>query len=199
MTAAALIIAFLLGSIPFGLMVSRVLRLPDPRHHGSGNTGATNVLRSGGAGAAAATLLLDGAKGMVAVLLAGMLADEWIMPWAALAACLGHCHSPWLGFRGGKGVATCLGALPVALGWPIFMTSLVTWLAVAGIWRISSLASLAMLMAMTTSVLLGKAPEEGKLPAAIAITLLIAWQHRSNMRRLLGGTEPRIGSDRETS
>ncbi|SFU03634.1 glycerol-3-phosphate 1-O-acyltransferase PlsY [Sedimentitalea nanhaiensis] len=180
-----------LGSVPFGLILARLMGLGNLRQIGSGNIGATNVLRTGNKSAAALTLLLDGGKGAVAVLLARAFATEDAVQLAALAAFLGHCYPVWLGFRGGKGVATFLG-LWLALAWPVGLACCATWLAAAALSRISSMGALAAAAASTlwalalgfgTTMLLG-----------IALTLLVFWRHRANIARIRTGTEPRIGA-----
>ena len=133
--------AYLLGSIPFGILITRAMGLGDLRQIGSGNIGATNVLRTGNKGAAAATLFLDGAKGAVAVLIARAIAGEDAAQLAALSAFLGHLYPVWLRFKGGKGVATFLGTL-LALAWPVGLASCATWAVAALLTRISSLAAL---------------------------------------------------------
>lgn len=183
--------SYLLGSIPFGVVVTRAMGLGDPRRIGSGNIGATNVLRTGSKPAAAATLLLDAAKGGVAVLLARALAGESAAQAAGLAAFLGHLYPVFLGFRGGKGVATFLGVL-LALSWPVGAAACGTWLAAALAGRISSLAALlAAGTAPVWAVLLG-AGHTAVLCAVLAV--LVFWRHRANIARLRAGTEPRIGA-----
>ncbi|MFT8243940.1 glycerol-3-phosphate 1-O-acyltransferase PlsY [Roseomonas sp. BN140053] len=189
----AFILGGLLGSIPFGLLLTRAAGLGDIRAIGSGNIGATNVLRTGNKALAAATLLLDGLKGAAAV----WIAAAWLGPQggavaglAAIGAVLGHCHPPWLGGRGGKGVATALGAF-LALGWPIFLTAAAVWLLVAKLTRISSAGGMAgMLAAILPAAWIGGAPLA--TPVA-AIALYVVSRHRANIERLLAGTEPRIG------
>ncbi|TNC74135.1 glycerol-3-phosphate 1-O-acyltransferase PlsY [Rubellimicrobium roseum] len=181
---------YLLGSIPFGVLVTRALGLGDVRAIGSGNIGATNVLRTGSKGAAAATLLLDGGKGALAVVLARALAAEDAVQVAGFMAFLGHCFPVWLGFRGGKGVATFLGLL-LAAAWPVGIAACLTWLATAAALRISSLAALvAAVLSPLWAVLLGR-PEMAAL--ALGLALLILIRHCANITRLLAGTEPRIG------
>ena len=187
------LIGYLLGSIPFGLILTRALGLGDLRQIGSGNIGATNVLRTGSKSTAAATLLLDGAKGAVAVLAARDLAGEDAAQLAALLAFLGHCFPVWLGFKGGKGVATFLG-LMLALAWPVGLLSCATWLAAAAISRISSLSALvAASWSLLWCILLGK----GSIFAlTVVLVALIIWRHRENITRLKAGTEPRINKSR---
>ncbi|KPD13485.1 glycerol-3-phosphate 1-O-acyltransferase PlsY [Phaeobacter sp. 11ANDIMAR09] len=184
------VIGYMLGSIPFGLVLTRALGLGNLREIGSGNIGTTNVLRTGSKAAAAATLILDGGKGAAAVLLARSLAGEDAAQLAGLAAFLGHCFPIWLKFKGGKGVATFLG-LMLALAWPVGIACCLTWVATAAVSRISSLSALvAALAAPLWAYVLG-------YPAAILLALLLAaivfWRHGANISRLLAGTEPRIG------
>ncbi|MBW7920550.1 MAG: glycerol-3-phosphate 1-O-acyltransferase PlsY [Rubellimicrobium sp.] len=180
---------YLLGSIPFGIILARALGLGDLRRIGSGNIGATNVLRTGNRGAAAATLLLDGAKGALAVLLARALAGEDAAQLAGLFAFLGHCFPVWLRFRGGKGVATFLGVM-LALAWPVGLAACATWAAVAAVMRYSSLAAL--LAAGFTPVwalLMGR----GEVVfLALVLAVLVYIRHAGNISRLRHGTEPRI-------
>lgn len=184
------LIGYLLGSIPFGLLLTKAMGLGNLREIGSGNIGATNVLRTGNKGAAAATLLLDGAKGAVAVLLARAFAGEGAAQVAALAAFLGHCFPVWLGFKGGKGVATFLG-LMLALAWPVGLLACATWLATAVISRISSLSAL---VAASWSTLWCLLVGQGQVfVLTLILALLIIWRHRENLARLKAGTEPRIG------
>lgn len=184
------LLGYLLGSIPFGMVMARLFGLGNLRDIGSGNIGATNVLRTGNKAAAALTLLLDGAKGAVAVLIAQAMAGDLAAQVAGLAAFLGHVFPVWLRFRGGKGVATFLGVV-LALCWPLGLALCATWLAVAALGRISSLAALvAAASAPVWSLLLGQ-PQLALLTVALA--LLVFWTHRENIRRLRAGTEPRIG------
>ncbi|WP_163848955.1 glycerol-3-phosphate 1-O-acyltransferase PlsY [Pseudooceanicola aestuarii] len=181
---------YLLGSVPFGIVMARVFGLGDLRQIGSGNIGATNVLRTGNKLAALLTLITDAGKGAAAVLIARALAGEDAAQLAGFAAFLGHCFPVWLRFAGGKGVATYLGTL-LALAWPLGLAACATWAVVAALMRISSLSAL--VAAASTpiwAVLLGRA-EVAALCAALA--LLIFWRHATNIRRLLAGTEPRIG------
>ncbi len=184
------LIGYGLGSIPFGIVLARVMNLGDLRAIGSGSIGATNVLRTGSRKAAALTLVLDGFKGVVAVLLARALAAEDAAQLAGLAAMIGHCYPVWLRFRGGKGVATFLGLL-LALSWPVGLACCATWLLVAAIFRMSSFASLsAAAVSSIFAVYLGTAPV---FLLCVVLTLLIFWRHRSNIARLRAGTEPKIG------
>ena len=184
------VIGYLLGSIPFGMVLTRLMGLGNLRDIGSGNIGATNVLRTGNKTAAALTLLLDGGKGALAVLLARAFAGADGAQIAALFAMLGHCYPVWLGFRGGKGVATFLG-LMLALAWPVGLACCVVWLATAALSRISSLSALA--AAASSTFLLIFLGYGEMLLLGIALTLLIFWRHRDNIRRIRAGTESRIG------
>lgn len=182
---------YLVGSVPFGVLVARAFGLGNLREIGSGNIGATNVLRTGSKPAAALTVFLDGGKGAAAVLLARSLAAEDAAQLAGLMAFLGHCFPIWLGFRGGKGMATFLGVL-LALTWPVGIAACLTWLVMA-LWR--RISSLAALVAAAASIawmpLLGYA--QGMLLAAL-LAQIIFLRHRDNIKRLRAGTEPRIGA-----
>ena len=184
------VLGYLLGSVPYGLLLARIMGLGNLRDIGSGNIGATNVLRTGNKTAAALTLLFDAGKGIVAVLLARAFAGEDAAQVAALAAMLGHCYPVWLGFRGGKGVATFLGIV-LAWSWPVGIGCCLAWLVGAGASRMSSAGALAAAGASTfLMVFLGYG--QGLL-LGIALTLLIFWRHRANIARIKAGTEPRIG------
>lgn len=189
-TALWIIIGYLIGSIPFGIVITRALGLGDLRSIGSGNIGATNVLRTGHKGAALATLLLDSGKGAVAVLLARHFGGETAGIAAGAAAFLGHCFPVWLGFRGGKGVATFLGTL-IAMYWPVGLIACAIWLVVALISRMSSLSALvAAASAPVVALLLG----QGLVAlAALFMATLIFQRHHANIARLISGTEPKIG------
>jgi glycerol-3-phosphate acyltransferase PlsY len=186
----AFLLGYLLGSIPFGLILTRLAGLGDIRRIGSGNIGATNVLRTGNKALAAGTLLLDGLKGAVAVLaVAHFGATDLVFP-AGVGAVLGHAFPVWLGFRGGKTVATSYGVL-IAAAWPVGLCAGAVWLITAALGRISSLAALvsfalapvfAALLADTTII---------KLALVIAVVVFV--RHHTNIRRLIAGTEPRIG------
>ncbi len=198
--AAAL--SYLLGSLPFAVLVSRAMGLADPRSYGSGNPGATNVLRSGSKPAAALTLLLDGGKGWLAVWLAQRAAQAgWLeaaaVPLVALAVVLGHMWPLFLGFRGGKGVATAAGVLLAANPW-LGLASVLTWLIVAVFFRYSSLAALAAAVFAPFYALLGQHLVWSLQPSLVvalgAISLLVIWRHQLNIRKLLRGEESRIGS-----
>ena len=186
-----LLLGYLLGSIPFGLVFTRAAGLGDIRRIGSGNIGATNVLRAGGKALAAATVLADGGKGVAAVLLAGWAWGPAAALWAGLAAVLGHLFPVWLRFRGGKGVATGLGVLLAAA--PLAgVVACVTWLLVAKLGRRSSLAGLAAFAAAVVAAGLIYGGGRGWLTLAVAV--LVFARHHGNIRRLVAGTEPRIGA-----
>lgn len=183
-------LGYVLGSVPFGMILARLMGLGNLRDIGSGNIGATNVLRTGNKTAAALTLIFDAGKGAVAVLLARSFAGEDAAQLAALAAMLGHCYPIWLRFQGGKGVATFLGIL-WALAWPIGLGCCIAWLIAAVVTRISSMGALVAALASTLLMVV-----LGYQHAAIlggALTLIIFWRHRANIERILAGTEPRIG------
>ena len=187
------VLGYLLGSIPFGVVIVRAVGLGDLRAIGSGNIGATNVLRTGHKGAALATLILDSGKAAAAVLLGRWLAGEDAGQVAGLCAFLGHCFPVWLGFRGGKGVATFLGAL-LAAAWPVGLVACAIWLATAAISRLSSLSAL---VAASLSPLVALVIGSGQVAAlAAALALVILIRHRSNIERLVAGTEPKIGAKR---
>jgi glycerol-3-phosphate acyltransferase PlsY len=186
----ALVFGYLLGSIPFGLLITRAAGLGDVRNIGSGNIGATNVLRTGNKSLAAATLLLDALKGTAAVLIAGHFAPE-LGPWAGLGAFLGHLFPVWLGFKGGKGVATYLGVL-IALAWQVALIFAVVWLAVAFLFRFSSLAALTAAVVVPIALYVLSTPEIAGLFALMSLIVFI--KHRANIARLLAGTEGKIGA-----
>ncbi|OWK29768.1 glycerol-3-phosphate 1-O-acyltransferase PlsY [Sphingomonas mucosissima] len=189
---AALMLGYLLGSIPFGVLLTRAAGAGDLRQIGSGNIGATNVLRTGRKGLAAATLLLDLAKGWCAVVIAtALLPDNEQL--AAAGAFVGHCYPVWLKFRGGKGVATLMGivlALQPALG----LVYAAVWLGLLGALRISSVAGMAAAAsAPVAAAVLGRFD---LVPLLLALALIVIWKHRENIGRLIEGSEPRIGSKR---
>ncbi|MDI3338203.1 glycerol-3-phosphate 1-O-acyltransferase PlsY [Defluviimonas aestuarii] len=185
------VLAYLLGSIPFGVLVTRLMGLGDLRKIGSGNIGATNVLRTGNKAAAFATLILDGGKGAVAVLIARAMAGEDAAQIAGLAAFVGHIFPVWLKFNGGKGVATFLGTL-LALAFPVGLAACATWLVTALIFRFSSLSALvAALLSLPWAWALG----HGDLVTLIFIlATLVFVRHKPNIERLKAGTEPKIGA-----
>jgi acyl phosphate:glycerol-3-phosphate acyltransferase len=202
------VFGYLLGSIPFGLLLTRAAGLGDVRNIGSGNIGATNVLRTGKKGLAAATLLLDSLKGTAAVLIAqhvwgGVLGAADVGVLAGLGAFLGHLFPVWLGFKGGKGVATFIGVV-FALAWPFGLLFCLVWLIVAALTRLSSLAALSATVATVVAAFaggVGFGANRTSLaqPTFVAGTLtlmavLLVWKHRENISRLLAGTESRIGA-----
>lgn len=186
----ALVIGYALGAIPFGLLLTRMAGAGDLRSVGSGNIGATNVLRTGRKGLAAATLLLDLLKGLAAVLIVGALWPA-MAPFAAFGAFLGHCFPVWLRFKGGKGVATMMG-ISLGLAWPIGLAYAVVWLGVLFASRISSLGGMsAAVAAPVAALVLGYA---SYVPVLGLLALLVLFLHRENIGRLRAGTEPKVGS-----
>ena len=192
--AGALALGYLLGTIPFGLFFTWLSGAGDVRKIGSGNIGATNVLRTGKKWAAAATLLCDGAKGAAAVLLARHFLPPGAEIFAGLGAVLGHLFPVWLRFKGGKGVATFLGVC-LALYWPVGLLVAATWLGAALVWRISSLSALIAIALSSAYFLL--LHQELYAVLALILSALIYYMHRDNIRRLLRGEEPRIGAKKE--
>ncbi len=189
---SAAIAGYLLGSVPFGLVLTRLAGLGDIRAIGSGNIGATNVLRSGKKGLALATLLADSGKGALAALVFGLgSGDPAIGLVAGFAAVLGHNFPLWLRFKGGKGVATTLGVL-LATAWPVGLAACLTWLAIAALFRTSSLAALAALGLSPVYALLWASPAHAVM--ALGLAVLGFYRHRDNIRRLLAGEESKIGS-----
>ena len=186
----ALTIGYLFGSIPFGLVFAFASGAGDVRKIGSGNIGATNVLRTGKKWAAAATLLCDGLKGAIAVLFVRAYLPPGCEIFAALAAVLGHIYPIWLKFKGGKGVATFIG-VTTALYWPVGLLVAASWLLAALIWRISSLSAL-IAIALSPLYFFVLSRHE-YAPVAALLAVLIFYTHRENIRRLLAGAEPRIG------
>lgn len=193
---ALVVAAYLLGSVSFAVVVSKAYGLPDPHEYGSGNPGATNVLRTGNRKAALLTLLGDGLKGYVAVTAAIRLAPlagaaDWVVPVAAVAVFVGHCWPVFHGFRGGKGVATGAGIV-FALHWPLGLALTVVWLVMAFGFKISSVAALtaAALMPLGMFWVAGNAPVAW---AMVPIALILVWRHRANIRQLLAGRERSIG------
>ena len=191
MLLLTVVLGYLLGSIPFGILVTRAMGLGDLRSIGSGNIGATNVLRTGNKGAALATLLLDGGKGAVAVLLARwLIGAEDAAQVAGFAAFLGHLYPVWLGFKGGKGVATFLG-LFLALDWQVGLALCLTWLVTALVTRYSSVAAL--FAAASAGLWIVWWTDGSLLVLALILTVLVYVRHSANLTRLKAGTEPRIG------
>jgi glycerol-3-phosphate acyltransferase PlsY len=188
--AVALVFGYLCGSIPFGVILTRLAGAPDLRSIGSGNIGATNVLRTGRKGLAAATLLGDVLKGTVAVVV-GSYYGESLAIAAALGAFLGHLFPVWLGFKGGKGVATFIGLLLGFGAWLALLVFCILWLAVAAVTRYSSLAAL--LASAVTPVVLWWTGEGGRAELFLALAVLLWIKHRLNIARLLKGTESKIG------
>jgi len=207
LAAAVFLAGYLLGSVPFGLLLTRFAGAGDLRAIGSGNIGATNVLRTGRKGLAAATLLLDAGKGALAVLLASWWFDgePEISTLAGLGAMIGHCFPVWLGFKGGKGVATMLG-ICFALDWRIGAAAAATWLAMTLVTRISSVGGMsaavaapmaAFVLYWISPAILGIITRFDFVINAVGLTIMAAivlWRHRANIARLRAGTEPRIGS-----
>jgi glycerol-3-phosphate acyltransferase PlsY len=187
---AALVFGYLLGSIPFGLLITRAAGLGDVRNIGSGNIGATNVLRTGNKGLAALTLVLDALKGTVAVLIAGWF-EPGLALYAGLAAFLGHIFPVWLNFRGGKGVATYLGVL-AGLHWPAALAFAAVWLGVAFLTRFSSLAAL--IAALVVPVFLYFLGYRDAAALFLIMTAIVYYKHRANISRLMAGSEARIGA-----
>ena len=187
---AALLIGYLLGSIPFGLVLTRLAGTPDLRSIGSGNIGATNVLRTGRKGLAAATLLLDALKGTAAVIIAGYLGGSNAAMLAGLGAFLGHIFPVWLKFKGGKGVAVYIGIL-IGLLWPAAVAFCVIWLVLAFALRYSSLSALT--ASVITPLLLWYFGQAALAALFGLMTLLLIYSHRENIKRLLAGTEGKIG------
>lgn len=187
---AALIfgVGYLLGSIPFGLILTRAFGAGDIRQIGSGNIGATNVLRTGRKGLAAGTLLLDALKGVIPVLIARAISPELAI-YGAIGAFLGHLYPVWLGFKGGKGLATLLG-VAFALDWRLGVIYAVVWLGSFAVTRISSVGGLLTALSLPVAAFVLKL---SYWPALAGIAVLVFWKHRDNIRRLMAGTEPRVG------
>jgi glycerol-3-phosphate acyltransferase PlsY len=188
--AVTAVCAYLLGSVPFGIVMARLFGLGDLRQIGSGNIGATNVLRTGNKLAAALTLVLDAGKGGIAVLIARVTLGEDAAQIAGFFAFLGHCYPVFLRFHGGKGVATFLGTL-LALFWPAGLAACLTWAVTAGITRISSLSALVAAALSPVFVNILGMPTAGFL--SIALAALIFARHQANIQRLVAGQEPKIG------
>ena len=189
--AAALVFGYLLGSIPFGLILTRLAGTPDIRSIGSGNIGATNVLRTGRKGLAAATLIGDMLKGTLAVVIMGYYGGPYAAMLAALGAFLGHLFPVWLKFNGGKGVATYIGVL-IGLFWPAALVFCVIWLATAATTRYSSLSAL--VAAFVTPLFLWWFGHPALASLFVVLTLLLFYKHSENIKRLQAGTEGRIGA-----
>lgn len=189
----AALLGFILGSIPFGLILTKSAGLGDIRDIGSGSIGATNVLRTGNKGLAAATVLLDAAKGAVPVLVA---AHVWpgTEGWAAVAAVAGHCFTPWLKFKGGKGFATAAGVL-LALAWPVMLACAAIWAATLAVSRISSVSSMTTVVAAPVVAWAMGYPQV--IVPLIAIAAIVLVQHRANIGRLMRGEEPKVGSGKK--
>jgi len=193
MPALVIVIGYCLGSIPFGLLLTKLGGAGDVRAIGSGNIGATNVLRTGRKGLAAGTLLLDALKGALAVWLGARLLPDGGAVLAGVPALIGHCYPLWLRFQGGKGVATMLG-IALMLAWPVGLVFALVWLGATAVSRISSVGGMsAAISAPIAAWLLGLA---ALLPAFAAMALLVLWRHRLNIGRLLRGEEARIGASR---
>ncbi|MGB7371360.1 glycerol-3-phosphate 1-O-acyltransferase PlsY [Erythrobacter sp.] len=190
----AALLGYLAGSIPFGLLLTKAAGLGDVRQIGSGNIGATNVLRTGNKGLAAGTLLLDLIKGFAPVFAAGLIwsgdTGDIAKAFAAGGAVLGHCFPVWLGFKGGKGVATNAG-VAFGLAWPMGLAYAFVWLSLLAIFRISSLAGLGAVIAAAAAAPLFGYPQF--FPVMAAIALLIVYLHRANIARLAKGEEPKVG------
>ena len=190
----AIILGYLCGSVPFGLLLTRAAGLGDIRNIGSGNIGATNVLRTGNRWVAAATLVLDAAKAALPVLVARYYWGEEAAMLAAIGAFLGHCFPAWLNFKGGKGVAVMIGSL-LALSWPVGLIFCAVWLIVAFAQKMSSLAALT--AAATAPIFAFVVVNEWLAGAVAVMAILLFFQHRTNVARLMAGTEPRIGSEKK--
>jgi glycerol-3-phosphate acyltransferase PlsY len=201
----AIVLSYLLGSLSFAVIVSKSLGMADPRSYGSGNPGATNVLRSGNKGAALATLLLDALKGWLPVFVIQMFGPDFGMGMgtaalAGLAAFIGHLYPVFFGFKGGKGVATAAGVL-VGIDWMLGLATGMSWLIIAFFFRYSSLASLVAAFFAPSFYLIGGGIawplNRTVLVTLVAISLLLIWRHRDNIRRLAAGTESRLGANQK--
>lgn len=187
-------IGYLLGSVPFGMVVARVMNLGNLREIGSGNIGATNVLRTGNKTAAALTLILDAAKGAITLLLARYFAGEDAAQLAAVMAMIGHCFPVWLSFKGGKGVATFLGIM-LAYALPVGLACCAAWLVGAFLWRISSMGAL--FSASISTIILLVLGSGTALIMGFILTIVIFYRHRENIQRVRNGTEPKIGAKKD--
>jgi acyl phosphate:glycerol-3-phosphate acyltransferase len=192
---AALVLGYLLGSIPFGVVLTRMFGAGDLRAIGSGSIGATNVLRTGRKGLAAATAILDGAKGAVAVLIAEAI-QPGLGPMAGLAAFFGHCYPVWLGFKGGKGVATMF-AVALALSWQVALVFALVWLSALAVLRYSSVGG--MLAAISTPVMAAVLGRIELVVLFVALALMVLWRHRKNIDRLRRREEPKVGRKSATA
>lgn len=201
----AIVLSYLLGSLSFAVIVSKSLGMADPRSYGSGNPGATNVLRSGNKGAALATLLLDALKGWLPVFVIGLIGPDLGMGMgtaalAGLAAFIGHLYPVFFGFKGGKGVATAAGVL-VGIDWMLGLATGMSWVIIAFFFRYSSLASLVAAFFAPSFYLIGGGIawplNRTVLVTLVAISLLLIWRHRENIRRLAAGTESRLGANKK--
>ena len=190
----AVVLGYLCGSVPFGLLLTRAAGLGDIRSIGSGNIGATNVLRTGNRWLAAATLILDAAKAALPVLVARYYWGENAAMIAGIAAFVGHCFPVWLNFKGGKGVAVMIGSL-LALSWPVGLIFCAVWLVIALAQKMSSLAALT--AAATAPIFAFVINNEWLAGTAAVMALLLFFQHRANIARLMAGTEPKIGSEKK--
>ena len=188
--AAALLLGYLLGSIPFGVLLTRAFGAGDLRQIGSGNIGATNVLRTGRKGLAAATLVLDALKGTAAVLVAERLFPG-CAPLGAAGAFVGHCYPVWLRFRGGKGVATLMG-IALGLFWVLGVVFAAIWLGLLALTRVSSLSGMSAALGLpVAAAVLGRFD---LVPLLMVLAVIVLWTHRANIGRLIDGTEPRVGA-----
>jgi glycerol-3-phosphate acyltransferase PlsY len=194
---ATALLAYLLGSIPFGLLLTRLAGLGDVRAIGSGNIGATNVLRTGNIGLALVTLVFDIGKGAVAVLIARRFGPH-AADVAAISAVLGHMFPLWLKFKGGKGVATAAGVF-LAYAWPMGLAAVLTWIVAAVIWRYSSLAALIAAVSAPVYAWLFGLRDAEPMMVVLAIALLVILRHRANIQRLLNGTETKISFGKKSA
>ncbi|MGJ7484415.1 glycerol-3-phosphate 1-O-acyltransferase PlsY [Variovorax sp. LT2P21] len=201
----AIVLSYLVGSLSFAVIVSRAMGMADPRSYGSGNPGATNVLRSGNKGAALATLLLDALKGWLPVFVIGLVGPDLGMGMgtaalAGLASFIGHLYPVFFGFKGGKGVATAAGVL-VGIDWMLGLATGMSWAIIAFFFRYSSLASLVAAFFAPSFYLIGGGIawplNRTVLVTLIAISLLLIWRHRENIRRLAAGTESKLGANKK--
>ncbi len=191
--AFVLILGYLLGSIPFGVLLTRITGAGDLRQIGSGNIGATNVLRTGRKGLAAATLLLDLLKGVAAVLIGAWLVDGG-GPMAGAMAFIGHCYPVWLRFAGGKGVATMMGVV-AALHWPAGVVFALVWLGALFATKRSSVGGMS--AAVSAPIAMAAFGRIELVPVTLALALVLLWRHRANIARLANGTEPKVGASKK--